>query len=60
MDELGESCSGAERRADAAGYQVVDWLKCEYMRDHVGDEFDGVISSVTSFGLFVELKDCLY
>ena len=57
MDELGESCSSAERRADAAGYQVVDWLKCEYMRDHVGDEFEGVISSVTSFGLFVELKD---
>ena len=34
---------------------VVSWLKCEYMQDHVGDSFDGVISAVTSFGLFVEL-----
>ena len=33
------------------------WLKCEYLSDHVGDEFDGVVSAVTSFGLFVELKD---
>jgi ribonuclease R len=33
------------------------WLKCEYLQEHVGDEFDGVISAVTSFGLFVELSD---
>ena len=33
------------------------WLKCEYLQDHVGEEFDGVISAVTSFGLFVELED---
>ena len=57
MDSFGESCSAAERRADAAGYNVLDWLKCEYMQDHVGDEFEGTVSSVTSFGLFVELRD---
>ena len=57
MEELGELCSTAERRADAAGYQSVNWLKCEYMRDHLGDEFDGIVSAVTGFGLFVRLKD---
>ena len=57
MEELGEICSAAERRADAAGYQSVNWLKCEYMRDRVGDEFEGIVSAVTGFGLFVQLKD---
>lgn len=53
--ELGESCSLTERRADSASYDVIDWLKCEYMQSRVGDEFDGTIASVTGFGLFVEL-----
>jgi len=57
MDTFGERCSVAERRADAASYGVIDWLKCEYMQNRVGDEFDGSVSSVTSFGLFVELTD---
>ena len=55
MVALGESCSMTERRAEDASRDVVSWLKCEYMQDHVGSEFDGVISAVTSFGLFVEL-----
>lgn len=55
--QLGEQCSLTERRADEATRDVMDFLKCEYMRDHLGDEFDGIISSVTGFGLFVELKD---
>ena len=46
-----------ERRADDATRDVVAWLKCEYLQEHVGDEFDGVVSAVTSFGLFVELVD---
>ena len=46
-----------ERRADDATREVNAWLKCEYLQEHVGDEFDGVISAVTSFGLFVELED---
>ncbi len=53
----GEHCSMTERRADDATREVDSWLKCEYLQDHVGDEFDGVIAAVTSFGLFVELKD---
>jgi ribonuclease R len=57
MIELGEICSTSERRADAASYSVIDALKCEYMQDRVGDEFVGTVTSVTSFGLFVELNE---
>lgn len=57
MDLLGGHCSMTERRADDATREVADWLKCEYMQDHVGSEFYGVISSVTGFGLFVRLDD---
>jgi len=57
MVQFGEICSMAERRADAASYSVIDALKCEYMQNRVGDEFTGTITSVTSFGLFVELND---
>ena len=55
--ELGEHCSMTERRADEATRDVSDWLKCEFMQDHVGDSFTGVISTVTNFGLFVRLQD---
>lgn len=57
MAQLGEHCSFTERRADEATRNVVAWLKCEYMQDKLGEEFDGVISSVTGFGFFVELRD---
>lgn len=57
MDLLGEHCSVTERRADDATRDVADWLKCEYMQDHVGQEFEGIISSVTGFGFFVRLND---
>ncbi len=57
VDILGEQCSTTERRADDATREVADWLKCEFMQDHVGDEFGGVISSVTNFGLFLRLDD---
>ncbi|MBN7795521.1 ribonuclease R [Parahaliea mediterranea] len=57
MSVQGEHCSMTERRADDATRDVQAWLKCEYLQDHVGDTFDGVISAVTSFGLFVELED---
>ena len=55
METLGEHCSQTERRADEATRDAVDWLKCEFMLDKVGEEYNGTISSVTSFGLFVEL-----
>ena len=55
--QLGQHCSMTERRADEATRGVTRWLKCEYMLDHVGAEFDGIISGVTNFGVFVELTD---
>ncbi|WP_076417174.1 ribonuclease R [Colwellia sp. UCD-KL20] len=55
--ELGEHCSMTERRADDATRDVSDWLKCEFMQDHIGDSFNGVISTVTNFGLFVRLAN---
>ena len=57
MIRMGEHCSFTERRADEATRNVVAWLKCEYMQDKLGEEFSGVISAVTAFGFFVELKD---
>jgi len=57
MVKLGENCSQTERRADEATRDATDWLKCEFMLDKVGEEYDGTISSVTSFGLFIELDD---
>ena len=53
----GEHCSMTERRADDATRDVHLWLKCEYLRHHIGDEFAGVVASVTRFGMFVELTD---
>jgi ribonuclease R len=53
--ELGESCSMTERRADEATRDVVSWLKCYYMRDKVGEVFDGSVSGVAAFGAFVAL-----
>ena len=57
MDFYGEQCSMTERRADDATREVADWLKCEYMQDHVGEELEGVIANVTGFGFFVRLSD---
>ena len=57
METIGQHCSATERRADEASRDVMDWLKCEFMLDKVGEEYDGVISSVVQFGLFVELKN---
>ncbi|WP_422135694.1 ribonuclease R [Endozoicomonas sp. ALD040] len=54
---MGEHCSATERRADEATRDAMDWLKCEYMQQHIGQTYSGVISSVTGFGLFVALDD---
>jgi len=54
---LGEHCSMAERRADEATRDVNSWLKCEYLQQHLGEVFQGIISGVTGFGFFVELAD---
>lgn len=57
MLQLGEHCSLTERRADDATRDVIDFLKCEYLSDRIGETFDGIISTVTGFGLFVGLND---
>lgn len=55
--ELGEHCSMTERRADDATRDVENWLKCFFMRDKIGEVFDGSVSAVTSFGMFVLLDN---
>ncbi|RJQ46546.1 MAG: ribonuclease R [Gammaproteobacteria bacterium] len=57
LHTFGEHCSMSERRADDATRDAVTWLKCEYMMDKIGEAFDGIVTGVTGFGLFVELKD---
>jgi ribonuclease R len=57
--DLADHCSFAERRADDASRDVLQWLKCFYMQDRTGEVFDGVISAVTGFGVFVTL-DALF
>ncbi|MDN3576179.1 ribonuclease R [Chitinimonas viridis] len=54
-EEIGAHCSQTERRADEATRDVQSWLKCYYMLDRIGEVFEGVVSAVTSFGLFVTL-----
>jgi ribonuclease R len=57
MEQLGEHCSRAERRADQAVWQVEERLKCAFLKQRIGEEFDVLVSSVVPFGLFVRLHD---
>ncbi|MGQ9660343.1 MAG: ribonuclease R [Thermochromatium sp.] len=57
LQQIAEWCSGTERRADEATRDAEDWLKCEFMQDKLGETFTGTITSVNSFGLFVELDE---
>jgi ribonuclease R len=57
MEQMGSHCSMTERRADEATRDALDRLKAEYMRDKQGEEFEGLVSGVTNFGLFVQIKD---
>ncbi len=53
----GQHCSANERRADEASRDVEAWLKCRYMREHLGEEFTGSVSAATGFGIFVTLDE---
>jgi ribonuclease R len=53
---LGQQCSFKERRADEATRDALSWLKCEYMSDKLGEEFDALVTAVVDFGLFVQVK----
>jgi ribonuclease R len=57
MEHLGGITSEHERRAEDATREVENWLKCQYMEDKLGEEFDGVVTSVTNFGLFVQIPE---
>lgn len=57
LQVIGEHCSGSERRADEATRDAESWLKAEFMQDKLGEEFDGTITSVNTFGVFVELDE---
>jgi ribonuclease R len=57
MEQLGSVCSEHERRAEDATREVEAWLKCQYMEDKVGEQYEGVITGVTNFGVFVQLPE---
>ena len=59
MERLGTITSAHEKRAEEAPRDVEAWLKCQYMEQHLGDEFDGVITGVTNFGVFVQITSLL-
>ena len=54
-EAAGAHTSGCERRADEASRDVEAWLKCRYMREHLGEEYAGTVNAVAGFGLFVGL-----
>lgn len=55
MEQVGAQCSTHERRADEASWDVVEALKCQFLSDHIEQEFDGVVAGVNNFGLFIDL-----
>ena len=57
LHEIAEESSRAERRAADAERELIEGKKVKFMQDRVGEEFDGLITSVTKFGFFVELTD---
>ena len=57
LHDIAEESSQSERRADEAERELMEWKKVKFMQDRVGEDFDGLIISVTKFGFFVELTD---
>ena len=57
LSRVAAQCSDRERRAEEAEREVVKMKKAEYMRSHIGEEYDGVISGVTKWGIYVELAN---
>ena len=57
LHEIAEESSQSERRADEAERELMEWKKVKFMQDRMGEDFDGLITSVTKFGFFVELSD---
>jgi len=59
MERLGSITSAHEKRAEEATRDVEAWLKCQYMEGHLGEEFDGVVTGVTNFGVFVQITELM-
>lgn len=57
LESIANHCSATERRADEATRDVENWLKCFFMKDRIGEKFEVITSSVTNFGLFVEIPN---
>ena len=57
LHDIAEESSQAERRADEAERELMEWKKVKFMQQRVGEDFDGLVVSVTKYGLFVELTD---
>jgi ribonuclease R len=57
LHEIAEESSQSERRADDAERELMEWKKVKFMEPRIGEDFDGLIISVTKFGFFVELTD---
>jgi ribonuclease R len=57
LHDIAQESSQSERRADEAERELLEWKKVKFMQDRVGEDFDGLITSVTKFGFFVELTD---
>ncbi len=57
LHDIAEESSQSERRADDAERELMEWKKAKFMQDRIGEDFDGLIISVTKFGFFVELTD---
>jgi ribonuclease R len=57
LHQIAEESSHSERRADDAERELMEWKKVKFMQDRIGEDFDGLIVSVTKFGFFVELTD---
>lgn len=55
LEEIAAESSEAERRADGAERELMDWKTAQFMEEHLGEEYDGLIVSVQKFGCFVEL-----
>jgi ribonuclease R len=57
LHEIAESSSRSERAADEAERELLEWKKMKFMEQRIGEDFAGLIVSVTKFGLFVELEE---
>lgn len=59
LPEVADHTSMTERRAEEAEREVDDLKKAQYMAERIGEEYDGIVSSVTSFGMFVQLENTI-